>query len=68
MKLVYLDREMGYTDINEKWIATPEAIIEYFGSSYGLEQCMNSNNELIIYELKPYKVIKKDITFKIEEI
>lgn len=64
-KFVFLDREQyGYSPIEERFLNAPEELENYFGY---IDDHLDENNELIIYELIPYKVLKKDVTYKFKD-
>jgi len=64
-KFVFLDREQYvYSPIEERFLNAPEELENYFGY---IDDHLDQNGELIIYELIPYKVLKKEVTYKFKE-
>jgi len=65
MKLVYYNKnEWSFREIDEKYVISAEAVKDYFGY---IDDHLDSNGEMVIYELVPYQTIKKDVKYKFKE-
>jgi hypothetical protein len=57
----YNRREYEYREICEEDFENEEIFIKYFGY---MDDHLDNNDELTIYELVPHKVLKKDVKYK----
>ncbi len=63
-KYVYYDkRDFGYSEISKEAVEKGAESLakDWFGY---IDDQLDSNNELIIYKLVPFKVLKKDVNYK----
>lgn len=66
-KYVYYEPEFnyGFQEIEERWLKTQETLKKFFGKE---NSSIDKNNEIIIYKLVPYKVLKKEVGYKVIDI
>lgn len=61
-KYIYYDREnYCFKEIGEEYLESADKFVSYFRY---IDDCLDNNREIIIYELVPHKVFKKEVDYK----